>query len=1095
MRLDPVSGGGFVDNVTMVSASAGTGKTYTLTEKIVEAISGGTPAEKVMATTFTKKAAGELRERIAAKLLESGEALASQQLGASLIGTVNSVCGQLLTEYAVDAGLSPALEVIGEDQLEAMFAFATDEIRADHAEVLGPIAWRMGTHPDNAGEYQTETWGSTVHRIVALARANMLSASAVRRCADASWAGFRVLLDDPTEDNRGEWFRELHALRAVAERVAATGEGLDGKTVDTAAKGFQENYPKILDKVAKAQDVGTTPWEVWRGFLGSGAPKSLKSIFGDLKGRIHGELLSNTAFHQDLEGYIRGVFSCAADCIDAYEEFKRANALMDFVDQEAKVLELARHNEAFRIAFRGRIQLLVVDEFQDTSPLQLALFLELGALAERAVWVGDPKQAIYEFRGTDPELMEAVMAQIPAERREQLSETYRSQQAVVDLSNAVFERVFTRDADGHRMTRESVHLELPAVKAAEYGDDAGSVEAWSRCQGRAQDRLRATAAGVKELLGRGLLVRGEPLRPCDVAILTRTNAEVGVIATALDELGLRASLDTRALGGSREVQLTRAGMAYVADRFDTVALAELVALHPDHPSHATWQRELLGAVVPRDQTHDAEGILVAGPRLVHEAWRAAPVVASLDALRAQAVAATPTEVLEAVTGVLGLPRLIAGWSAPERRLRNLDAFRGAVELYYERCRALREPATLRGFLDYFASGEHASAESAGPDVVNVLTYHEAKGLEWPVVVMESLDKETKARPFGAGVESTRTLDLADPLAGRWIRLWPSPFPYGGSPLDVRAQASEAAAQFLGREQRNQARLLYVGMTRAAHTTVLTAKNGSPSMLNDLGVDSLVGWKAPAEGFADGVVAVCRETEIPARLTSLVPAEASAPDGVWEPRWVDAPESGPAVVRLPARLTASSVVSEGLEAEVREAGVLGTPLASHGSEDWGAVGSAVHAYLGTEFRMLDAAGRGRLAERLVSRWGVARTVEPMLLTTAGERFEAWLDAEFPGWARHREAAIGWRPDGQTMEGWIDLLLEGPEGFVVVDHKTYPGSDPVEHIRSHYLGQMATYREAVEAATGKPVLRILMHLPALGRVFEVGTEPARGYRCRR
>jgi ATP-dependent exoDNAse (exonuclease V) beta subunit len=346
--------------------------------------------------------------------------------------------------------------------------------------------------------------------------------------------------------------------------------------------------------------------------------------------------------------------------------------------------------------------------------------------------------------------------------------------------------------------------------------------------------------------------------------------------------------------------------------------------------------------------------------------------------------------------------------------------------------------------------------------------------------MESLDKESKARPFGTGVESTRALDLADPLAGRWIRLWPSPFPYGGSPLDARAQASEAAARFLAREQRNQARLMYVGMTRAAHTTVLTAKNGSPSMLNDLGIDGLVAFKLGTDG-----VVVGRETHLPARVVALEPVEEAAHDGEWEPRWVDpaAAAARPDVAYKPARLKASEALSAGQEAEVREAAVLGPALATHGSEDWGAVGSAVHAYLGTDFRTLDDAGRDRLAQRLVDRWGVGRTVEASLLTAAGERFEAWLDAEFPGWARHREAAIGWRPDGQTMEGWIDLLLEGPDGFVLVDHKTYPGSDPVGHIRVHYLGQMAAYRAAVETATGRPVVRVLMHLPALGRVFEV------------
>lgn len=1115
----------------MVSASAGTGKTYTLTEKVVGHIAAGVRPDQIMATTFTTKAAGELRERVAARLLEAvdtgavapetsggvprpGPEAASQELGASLIGTVNGVCGKLLAEYAIDAGLSPALEVIGEDQLDAMFALATDEVRAAWGETMSPIAWRMGTHPDQAAEYSVDPWDATVQRVVTYARTNLLNADQVRACAEASWAGYReALLEGPAGDNRAEWLRELQACAEEMERTVDRGEHSDGAQANLTTKAFVEQHPKAQVKIAKAQDVETTPWEVWRGFIGSSPAAPLKRIFWALRERIHGELLSNPAFHQDVETYIRGVFSCAADCLDAYEDFKRDNALMDFVDQEAKVLELARHNAAFRTAFAGRIQVLVVDEFQDTSPLQLALFLELSSLVEQAVWVGDPKQAIYEFRGTDPELMEAVMAAVPAERREQLSHTWRSRQAPVDLSNAIFERVFA----AHGMAPESVHLELPPSKLAEYGNRMGSVEAWTRRQGKAEDRLRATAAGVADLLARGTRADGQALRPSDIAVLARSNVEVTQLAAALDELGLRASRNPRALSAAREVQLARAAMAYVADRCDTVALAELVALQPEHPSHGTWQREVLSAVVPHstgDQagapgtqaTHDAgEPPERAGAPVVHAGWRQAPLVAALDALRKNAAAATPTEVFEAVTGVTGLPVLIAGWSAPERRLRNLDAFRRTIALYYERCRALRHPATLRGFLDFFASDDHDSAENAGPDVVNVLTYHKAKGLEWPVVVMESLDKDTRLRPFGAGVEQSDALDLADPLRGRWIRLWPSPFPYGGSPLDKAAQASQAAERFLEREQRNQARLMYVGMTRAAETTVLTSKSGSPSVLNDLGLgERFVSWK-------EGAISVGGDASVSARVEELELVEAMAHDGGWLGRFIDSPPAGPAVARKPARLKASEarlpepvlngaitnqadadmhgeaeaerIEPERPPAEIRDVADLGTPLAQHGSDDWGAVGSAVHAYLGTEFRVLDEAGRSRLAERLVNRWNIAETVSPHLLTTAGERFEAWLDAEFPGWTRLREAAIGWRPNGQAMEGWIDLLLECPDGFVLVDHKTYPGTDPEGHIRAKYLGQMDVYQQAVEAATGKPVLQVLMHLPALGRVFEV------------
>lgn len=1052
-----------LDNVAMVSASAGTGKTYTLTGKIVDQIAAGLPAGAIMATTFTKKAAGELRERIAARLLEQAEItdhadaasalrLASQQLPVSLIGTVNSVCGQLLQEHAIDAGLSPALEVIGEEQLASIFNLATDEVLAAHAAEILPIAHRMGN--DGNGARDAKTWQEMVRSVVDAARTNLLGAQELAACAERSWSGFRELLDAPGADERAQWLRDLRLLVPELEAMARDGKTPAGKRVDTASASFNEHVPKILHKISTMGEIEDITWESWRGVVGSAAPTPVKALFAPATSAIKDGLLANPALHHDLEQYIRRIFACAAECLEAYSDFKRLHGLMDFVDQETLVLKLARDNEAFRQSFPGRVRFLVVDEFQDTSPLQLELFLQLSQLVEETVWVGDPKQAIYEFRGTDPELMEAVVAKVS--RREQLSETWRSHQAVVDLSNSVFEPVFGQ----HGMPAETVHLTLPEAHAHW---EPGSLEAWTRPQSNDEERLKATSAGVA-----ALLQRRPELKPGDVAILARSNADVESLSAALDALGIRASRNPRKLSDAREVQLARAGLAFVADAYDTVALAEIVALHPGHSAHANWQQQLLSAP-------DAAPVL--------ESWNADPLVSGLEALSARAAGATPIEVFEAVTGALGLPALIGSWSSPATRFRNLDAVRGVIRTYYERCLALRSPATLRGFLAFFGSEEQQSAENVGPDVVNVLTYHKAKGLEWPVVVMEGLDKDLRLAAFGAAVEQDGSFDLAQPLAGRWIRFWPSPFPFVGSPLDARGKTSDVAVRSEERDRRNMSRLMYVGMTRAVETTVLTAKNGSPGLLNNLGVSSLVSWSQQDEDGRGGSIQVADNGGFPAHVEELAPVEGLPVTGARVPRFTDVPPPSARTAGLPARFAASSLDSSGLVADVTVAAELGPRLAQHGSDDWASVGSAVHAFLGTQFMALDLGARRELAERIVTRWRVDGTVDASLLLDTGTRFEAYLDAEFPGWTRHREAAIGWRPDHQVMEGWIDLLLEGPDGFVLVDHKTYPGNDPAGHIREKYLGQMAAYREAVSAATGKPVLRTLIHFPALGRVCEI------------
>ena len=98
--------------------------------------------------------------------------------------------------------------------------------------------------------------------------------------------------------------------------------------------------------------------------------------------------------------------------------------------------------------------------------------------------------------------------------------------------------------------------------------------------------------------------------------------------------------------------------------------------------------------------------------------------------------------------------------------------------------------------------------------------------------------------------------------------------------------------------------------------------------------------------------------------------------------------------------------------------------------------------------------------------------------------AFFAEQYPGATVITEQSVAWRnADNQLMEGWIDLLLETPAGYVLVDHKSYPGKDPVGHIKDKYVGQMRGYAEAIESITGRPVVETLIHMPALGKMFRI------------
>ncbi|SDL78765.1 hypothetical protein SAMN04487916_11497 [Arthrobacter sp. ov407] len=134
--------------------------------------------------------------------------------------------------------------------------------------------------------------------------------------------------------------------------------------------------------------------------------------------------------------------------------------------------------------------------------------------------------------------------------------------------------------------------------------------------------------------------------------------------------------------------------------------------------------------------------------------------------------------------------------------------------------------------------------------------------------------------------------------------------------------------------------------------------------------------------------------------------------------------------------------------------------------------------------MDAADRLRAAQRLLARWGAASAVEASVVVEAGERMLDFFAQHYAGATVTTEQSVTWRnADNQLMEARIDLLLETPAGYVLMDHKSYPGKDPVGHIKDKYIGQMQGYAEATESITGRPVVETLIHMPALGKVFRI------------
>lgn len=410
--------------VKVIAASAGTGKTYRLSNVYVDGLKERSDEEQagILATTFTVKAANELVERVRRALLSKGEWLAAQGVLSGYLGTINSVCGRILSEHALSAGLSPDISVIADDRQPTIFAIATDSVMHRYADRVRESAHRL----------QMDNWRDSVHKVINLARNNAIEISALDHFAESSWSSFSALFPAATETAAA---LDDSLFSAIESTIVAINENSDGK--DTTTNNLDQ-LRQFRSRLIAGQYL---TWRDWAFLAKIKSTKKTSSAFKALSAAA-AKHHSHPRLHEDVRTMIFSVFNCAAAAMQYYAEFKRSNGLIDFIDQETLALSLLDTDDV-REMFSQQVRALLVDEFQDTSPIQLAIFLELAKLVDYSVWVGDEKQSIFGFRGSDPELMQSTVERVVATTggdEEKLTTSYRSRPQLIQFTNDLFSK-------------------------------------------------------------------------------------------------------------------------------------------------------------------------------------------------------------------------------------------------------------------------------------------------------------------------------------------------------------------------------------------------------------------------------------------------------------------------------------------------------------------------------------------------------------------------------------------------------------------------------------------------------------------------------
>lgn len=1074
----------------IVEAAAGTGKTTILVSRIINLIKAGEARlEEIVAITFTEKAAAELkvklRQELEKALPNEGNSDEYQRISEAIsdlermqVTTIHSFCGSLLRERPVEAGLDPNFEVADDLAASLIQAEVWEEWLEKQMDADDPALRR------------TVLIGVTLEQIRRVSQFMLGNHDVVHYLPSPP-------APEEVEKTIGQFIKSFQKCVSSLSELKKYCKNPDEDRAAQKIDKLNEQFVKLESRPQEEKEVFIFK-EISIGSSKQGNQKNwqTKGHLDEVRNEID-ELLKA---HEEVRATIVDSVMAAlaerlTDYLKAYEEAKRERNLLDFNDMLMIARNMLKEHPQVRKYFRDRYKFLLVDEFQDTDPLQaeIVFFLseqekgrakewkEVQVSPKRLFLVGDPKQSIYRFRRADIEMYEEAKKRMGESRLLNISQNFRCAPSIVRMVNRIFQDLIKPPEDGQYQ---------PGYVPLHFGRKKGTVPSEhgivllcppknkSIVMVRTNDcRLwesRCIASFIQKLVSEEKWQvwddSEQSFRPVmfkDIAILMRTYTPLNPLEEALRSYGV----DYRVVGGKyfykrEEVQHLLAVLQAIDNPNDKIAL--VAALRS--PFFGISDEELFmfharGGNL--NYLEEARGTAMEQPfhllRELHEMRNGASVEALLKKL------------YEATSGLI----LFLLRPQGEQRVANLMKI-GDV------ARALDERGMLsfRGFVQWLSERREEEAEEEEPptlergdNFVRLLTIHRAKGLEFPVVILADLaHKENGREDFIIDRSGER---IAIKVGDKKNRFWTRNYEEMSKWEEKRGEAEER-------------RLLYVGMTRARDFLVLP-----------------VYWVKEEKG----------EKQVPPKsYLAYVQPYLTAPDKVSFGEWNEdmmfydtnelelGPEETPPF-RSPLNpemkggeamrwvLSQREKWRERQEALKKWAGE-GRPLATatervsevEKDDEWvvspvakgeGALfGNLVHRL----FERVDWSQPG-LVEKMAEMEGKALGATGPMIKRAEEMVREAIDSPvlqriIKSGEYQREVPFSYKDNGTIFEGVMDVVFKERDDLVVLDFKT----DLVEkeNLNSkieHYKPQARIYSDAIQTIFGKSpkeVILFFLHL---------------------
>lgn len=800
-------------------------------------------------------------------------------------------------------------------------------------------------------------------------------------------------------------------------------------------------------------------------------------------------------YRQSMQECIKRIFSIARKWREEFKIYKEEKALIEFSDMETKFLELLEDKEVCE-EIRSSIKYLFVDEFQDSNPKQVKIFDKLSELVQKSFWVGDPKQSIYKFRGSDIELVHAVINDSSVTKSEPLKESWRSEKHLVYTANTVFEPLFNEILEKDEIT-------LSPHRTESLPDCAKSLHVWDlrkffdpelgKMKAGKPYLIRAVAAQVADMVnGRHEISKvidketgkERKIQASDIAILTRSGMDDGKdgaeYVKALTPWGIPIVHEDKISPSCYELQTVSLILNYFITDNSSLLNAELCRLLFDMST---------------------EEILRKNP----EGLRA--LTACLASIKKDVGNGSIAGMVRSIILRLNLLDRCGKWGCKEDRRRNLICLMKAAEDYDSNCLDSGQSATVEGFLSEIAEGV-VVPEGFSPGGVTVCTYHKSKGLEWGAVVLTGLssDNTSDAAIMKHYVTGTKIVRVSAPTKDNIYSDYYITSVPAYSDADIKGRAAAAIMDtaeyrdFKEQEIAEAQRLFYVGFTRARDYLIAATNRDNWGPYSKMRWFKAIGL--PDDGidpkWPDGSLQVvwgpgtepCNFRKIDVR---------DAPERIEAKTYHCIPDTEPDKTTDEKRIAPSELWDDALVgktalkflnlAEGEELEQTVKTVRPYEKET--TIGTCIHNIFAVFNPDAPHSEMVALAERTISNFSLEENLpDAEALICSIENLYDFLGKNYgPAVKTEREIPFREIRDGQTCVGSIDFVwYTSDKECVLVDYKNLsratkavidPESD--EYI-GHYIPQQKAYKDALERA-GFKVKASLLHLSLQEKVVEI------------